>query len=78
LEPVARSIEQFLRAAVKSERTLNDDEVPVLRAGIALLRSTASAEMQAARWPGSPRYLLIEQFAFKIAGEAAKSLQNIE
>jgi chemotaxis protein histidine kinase CheA len=45
---VARSIEQILLAAVKSERTLNDDEVPVLRAGIALLRSTASAEMQAA------------------------------
>jgi hypothetical protein len=45
---VARTIEQILLAAVKSGRTLNDDEVPVLRAGIALLRSTANAEMQAA------------------------------
>jgi chemotaxis protein histidine kinase CheA len=45
---VARSIEQLLLAAAKSGRTLNDDEVPVLRAGIALLRTTANAEMQAA------------------------------
>lgn len=43
---VARSIEQILLAAVKSGRSLHDDEVPVLRVGIALLRSTATAEMR--------------------------------
>jgi chemotaxis protein histidine kinase CheA len=44
---VARSIEQILLAAVKSRRKLTDDEVPVVRAGIALLRSTASDELRA-------------------------------
>lgn len=44
---VARSIEQMLIAAVKSERTLTNDEISYLRDGIALLRSTASAEMGA-------------------------------
>jgi HPt (histidine-containing phosphotransfer) domain-containing protein len=44
---VARSIEQLLLAAVKAERALTDDEIPCLREGIALLRSTASAEMGA-------------------------------
>jgi chemotaxis protein histidine kinase CheA len=44
---VARSIEQILLAAVKSGRALTDDEVPCLRAGISLLRSTASVEMRA-------------------------------
>jgi chemotaxis protein histidine kinase CheA len=43
---VARSIEQILLAAVKAGRALTDDEVPSLRAGIALLRSTASAELR--------------------------------
>lgn len=43
---VARSIEQLLLAAVKAGRALTDDEVPCLRAGIALLRSTASAELR--------------------------------
>jgi chemotaxis protein histidine kinase CheA len=46
---VARSIEQILFAAVKSGRKLNDDEVPVVRAGIALLRSTASDELRVAQ-----------------------------
>jgi chemotaxis protein histidine kinase CheA len=45
---VARSIEQMLLAAVKAERTITDDEVPRLRDGIALLRSTARAEMHPA------------------------------
>jgi hypothetical protein len=40
----ARSIEQLLLAAVKAERTLADDEIIRLREGIALLRSTATAE----------------------------------
>jgi HPt (histidine-containing phosphotransfer) domain-containing protein len=44
---VARSIEQLLLAAVKSERTLTGDETSRLRHGITLLRSTASAEMRA-------------------------------
>jgi HPt (histidine-containing phosphotransfer) domain-containing protein len=44
----ARSIEQLLLAAVKAERTLTDDEVARLREGIALLRSTAAAEMRPA------------------------------
>jgi HPt (histidine-containing phosphotransfer) domain-containing protein len=44
----ARSIEQLLLAAVKGERTLTDDEIPRLREGIALLRSTATAEMHPA------------------------------
>jgi len=44
----ARSIEQLLLAAVKSERPLTDGELPRLREGIALLRSTATAEMRAA------------------------------
>jgi len=41
----ARAIEQLLLAAVKAERALTSEEIPRLRAGIALLRSTASAEM---------------------------------
>jgi chemotaxis protein histidine kinase CheA len=45
---VARTIEQILLAAVKAGRALTDDEVPSLRAGIALLRSTASFEMRSA------------------------------
>jgi chemotaxis protein histidine kinase CheA len=44
---VARSIEELLLAAVKAERALTDDEIPRLRERIALLRSTASAEMGA-------------------------------
>jgi chemotaxis protein histidine kinase CheA len=43
---VARSIEKILLAAVKAGRPLTDDEIPCLRAGIALLRSTASAELR--------------------------------
>jgi chemotaxis protein histidine kinase CheA len=43
---VARTIEQILLAAVKAGRALTDEEVPCLRAGIALLRSTASAELR--------------------------------
>jgi chemotaxis protein histidine kinase CheA len=42
---VARSLEQILLAAVKSGRTLNNEEVACLRAGISLLRSTATVEM---------------------------------
>ena len=42
---VARSIEQFLLAVVKAGRELTDDEVPWLRDGVALLRSTARAEI---------------------------------
>jgi HPt (histidine-containing phosphotransfer) domain-containing protein len=45
----ARSIEQLLLAAVRAERALTSEELSRLRAGIALLRSTASAEMGAAR-----------------------------
>jgi hypothetical protein len=41
---VARSIEQILLAAVKAGRPLTDDEVPCVRAGISLLRSTAAFE----------------------------------
>lgn len=41
----ARSIEQLLLAAVRAERPLTSEEISRLRAGIALLRSTASAEM---------------------------------
>jgi HPt (histidine-containing phosphotransfer) domain-containing protein len=44
---VARSIEQFLLAVVKAGRELTDDEVPRLRDGVALLRSTARAEIAA-------------------------------
>jgi hypothetical protein len=44
---VARSIEQLLLAAVKARRALTDDEIPRLRERIALLRSTARAEMGA-------------------------------
>ena len=44
----ARSIERLMLAAVKAERTLTDDEIPRLREGIALLRSTALAEMRPA------------------------------
>ncbi|CAN5414228.1 hypothetical protein BH11PSE4_BH11PSE4_25280 [soil metagenome] len=44
---VARSIEQILLAALKTPRALSDDEVPRVRAGIALLRSTASSELEA-------------------------------
>lgn len=46
---VARSIEQTLLAAVKAEGTLTDDEISFLRDGIALLRSTATAEMGSAK-----------------------------
>ena len=42
---VARSIEQLLLAAVQAQRALTDDEIPRVRQGIALLRSTATAEM---------------------------------
>jgi hypothetical protein len=45
----ARSIEQLLLTVVKSERLLSDDEIPRLREGIALLRSTATAEMGSGR-----------------------------
>jgi len=45
---IARRIEQILLAAVKAGRALTDDEVPCLRAGIALLRSTANVEMRSA------------------------------
>jgi hypothetical protein len=41
----ARSIERLLVAAVRTDRTLTNDEIPRLREGIALLRSTATAEM---------------------------------
>jgi chemotaxis protein histidine kinase CheA len=41
----ARLIEQLLRPVVKAERALTDDEIPRLREGIALLRSTARAEI---------------------------------
>jgi|SRR5271170_4299049 len=44
----ARAIERLLLAAVKAERPLTDDEIPRLREGIALLRSTALAEMRPA------------------------------
>lgn len=49
---VARAIEQILLAAVKAGRALTDDEIPCLRAGIALLRSTAGVEMRSAHWQG--------------------------
>jgi hypothetical protein len=42
----ARSIEQLLLAAVKARRTLDEDEILRLREGIALLRSTTTAEMR--------------------------------
>jgi HPt (histidine-containing phosphotransfer) domain-containing protein len=42
---VARSIEQLLLAVVKAGRELTDDEVPRLHDGVALLRSTAHAEI---------------------------------
>ena len=41
---VARSIEQLLLPVVKDGRELTDDEIPRLREGIALLRSTAVVE----------------------------------
>lgn len=41
---VARSVERILLAAVKAGRGLTDDEVPSVRAGISLLRSTATFE----------------------------------
>jgi hypothetical protein len=46
---VARSIERMLLAAVKAERTLGGDEILQLRDGIALLRSTATAEQNSAK-----------------------------
>jgi chemotaxis protein histidine kinase CheA len=46
---VARSIERMLLAAVKAERRLTDDEISRLRDGIALLRSTATAELSSAK-----------------------------
>jgi chemotaxis protein histidine kinase CheA len=42
---VARSIERLLLAAVKDQRAINDAESVHLREGIALLRTTATAEM---------------------------------
>src|ERR1700694_5700273 len=45
---VGRSIEQLLLVAVKAKRALAEDEIPRLRAGIALLRSTATAEIHPA------------------------------
>jgi HPt (histidine-containing phosphotransfer) domain-containing protein len=42
---VARSIEQLLLSVVKAGRELTDDEIPRLREGLALLRSTAIVEM---------------------------------
>jgi chemotaxis protein histidine kinase CheA len=45
---VARSIEQILLAAIKAGRPLTDEEVPRLRAGIALLRATALVELRSA------------------------------
>jgi hypothetical protein len=44
---VARSIEQLLLPVVKAGRELSDDEIPRLREGLALLRSTANAEIAA-------------------------------
>jgi Hpt domain len=44
----ARSIEQLLLGAVKAKRALTDDEIPRLGEGIALLRSSACAEMNPA------------------------------
>jgi hypothetical protein len=44
----ARSIERVLLGAVKAERTLTDVEILLVRDGIALLRSTANAEMRSA------------------------------
>lgn len=44
----ARSIEQLLLAAVKTQRTLTDDELARLREGIAQLRAAAAAELQPA------------------------------
>jgi hypothetical protein len=49
MSKVARSIERMLLAAVKAERTLADDEILHLRDGIALRRSTATAEQSSAR-----------------------------
>jgi chemotaxis protein histidine kinase CheA len=43
----ARSIEQMLLAAVNAGRELTDDELPLLRDGIELLRNTAIAEIAA-------------------------------
>jgi chemotaxis protein histidine kinase CheA len=40
----ARSIERLLLVAVKAERTLTADETTRVREGVALLRSTATAE----------------------------------
>jgi HPt (histidine-containing phosphotransfer) domain-containing protein len=45
----ARPIEQSLLAAVKAERALTSEEISRLLAGIALLRSTACAEMEGAQ-----------------------------
>ena len=45
----ARSVEQLLLAAVKSERKLTNDEIPRLLEGIALLRSAVGAETGIAR-----------------------------
>src|ERR1700677_808232 len=42
---VARSIEQLRLAAVTAQRALTDEEIPRVREGIVLLRSTATAEM---------------------------------
>jgi chemotaxis protein histidine kinase CheA len=50
----ARLIEELLLPVVKAERALTDDEIPRLREGIALLRSTASAEIG----PAGPRMTL--------------------
>jgi chemotaxis protein histidine kinase CheA len=50
----ARSIEQLLLGAINAKRALNDDEIPRLVEGIALLRSSASAEMNPAGQDASP------------------------
>jgi HPt (histidine-containing phosphotransfer) domain-containing protein len=42
----ARTIEQFLLAAVRAERALTSEEISRLQTGIALLHSAASAEME--------------------------------
>jgi chemotaxis protein histidine kinase CheA len=50
----ACSIEQLLLGAVNAKRALNDDEILRLVEGIALLRSSASAEMNPANQDAPP------------------------
>jgi chemotaxis protein histidine kinase CheA len=50
----AQCIEKLLDIALKSERTITDNEIPSLRQGIALLRSTAVGEMYRAGARSSP------------------------